>query len=564
MINILAVTLLLQSCIGDQQVASRNGLIKDFSVDKNAKGCKDSLLMYQSPFDTCVSTCDEGYHPATTLELSETKKDLVANAGSTYDGVDTAVILERVNNSMNICLEDIIVQVRPTNDIKIKDDFCACANGKSDLINNCDAFCATKPKTADSILYVNTTMGPLTSGNTNLGNLHNWCTVQFEEDDGKPQCMLEAFDGDNTARLTVNTAAKSNSFNANINSLGKNKTWVLKLVETGTGPDAQTQEFQIRRKMQGVDPGSPVGALKITPITQYSCLNYGATVDEKGVISRTNYTRVFYYYTSDNMPAAMSAPTTGSTSLTVCHDEIKNPGNDSSTYPRLETVSGLFTMWDKSDVRFVAKEANGGKLTIDKIIEDRLVLEAGMDYANQNLFTQISYANRPTTSTSGTANVPLGFMMTYWTDSDSGRAYCPTTTHYTSGDALFKILGDYLEDTEGLYLGERDPVDINTGTSVKTVYGTMFITESVLLKYGFYINNGTKVKANENTIHNKTIHYYWPINPDADPMIQGTRSLFTVRSPDTLAGGTPTGVATREGSSDKRIGCVPKTGFLSN
>jgi hypothetical protein len=82
---------------------------------------------------------------------------------------------------------------------------------------------------------------------------------------------------------------------------------------------------------------------------------------------------------------------------------------------------------------------------------------------------------------------------------------------------------------------------------------------STLKTYGFYIENGLKIKADANSMNTKTIYYYWPVSATADPLTQGGRKLFTVRTYDTLSGNVPTGQSTTERTTDKRIGCVPKT-----
>jgi hypothetical protein len=119
-----------------------------------------------------------------------------------------------------------------------------------------------------------------------------------------------------------------------------------------------------------------------------------------------------------------------------------------------------------------------------------------------------------------------------------------------------------MDDTEGLYLAEREAETIQDGGTYKVIYGTMFVTESIVKGYGFYIENGIKIKATQSSMDTRTIFYYWPVDKTMDPLLQGNRKLFTVRSPNTLGGNVPTGQSTTAVTSDKRIGCVPKTTFL--
>lgn len=556
-LSITAMMIAASSCIGDTSVAKKRGIVKDFSVVKNnSNGCGSSYLVYESPFDTCTTTCaaatstTPGYHLATTTELATAKQELVAEG-------ETA-LLTIVNGSANLCMPDITIETRPTNAIDINSDFCSCIGGKSDIINNCDSFCAAKTSSDQPILYVNSTMGTEIALNTKLGNLYNWCSVQLANDDTTPQCMLVANDGTNTLTLPVNVTSGSNSFNANITSLAKNRTWILKLVETKTGTAAQSKEFQVRRKDQPTD-ATVLGALKVTPISQYTCMTYGGKVDNSGNIIRTTFARIFYYFASNETPTPIAPAGGTNQSQVVCHDEQLHPGSDSAEYDRLELIPGAFAMWDKADTRFVAKTENSGKLTINVTLQNRLTAEYNITGTSIDLFRLLSYPNRPTTATTASANIPLGYIMIPFTDADTGKTYCPTSTHFNGNQPLLNLLGEYMDDTEGIYLAEKEAETVQDGTSYRTLYGTMFVREQTLKTYGFYIENGLKIRADQNAMNTKTIYYYWPTSTTADPLAQGGRKLFTVRTPSTLNGNVPTGQATTEATTDKRIGCVPKS-----
>lgn len=556
----LATTMVvLSSCVGDQSVAKRSRLIKDFSVTNNKTGCGDKLLIYTTPYDTCSTECTTGTHLASTEELSEVKKDLVASEDFSIDGITASDLLARVNASENICVADVISEKRPTNAIDIKSNFCSCINGKSDIINDCESFCAGKPVTDQPILYVDTILGPEIALNDKINNLHKWCTVQLSTDDISPQCSVVADDGTNKITLPAITSAGSNSFSVNILTLAKNRTWILKIAETKAGSNAQSKEFQIRRKDQPSDTSGTIGALKVTPINQYTCMTYGGKVDNLGNIIRTTFARIFYYFAANETPPPI--PPAGGTnqSQVVCHDEQLHPGNDSAEYDRLELIPGAYSMWDKADTRFVAKAENGGRLTIDKILEDRLFSEYNITLpAPLSLFRLLNYPNRPTSTSTSSANIPLGYIMIPYTDTDSGKAYCPTSTHFNGNQPLLNLLGEYMGDTEGIYLAEKEAETIQDGTTYRTIYGTMFVRESTIRAYGFYIENGLKIKIDDTSLHTKTVYYYWPTSTTADPLTQGNRKLFTVRTPDTLNGHVPSGQSTNERTTDKRIGCVPK------
>ena len=555
---IVATLIVASSCIQDPSVSKKRGIVKDFSVIKgNEKGCGKDFLVYAPPYDTCTNICTPGtatkagFHLASLTELSTIKQELIEE--------NNTALLNIVNGSKNICAPDILEEVRPTNAIDINSDFCSCINGKSDIINNCDSFCASKNPSDQPILYVNTTVGPEIALNTKLGNLSNWCTTQLPNDEIKPKCYVSATDGVNTMSLPVNIADGSNSFNVNILSLAKNRTWVLKLIESQSGSNAQSKEFQIRRKDQPSETVIVTGALKVSPINQYTCMTYGGKVDPAGNIIRTTFARIFYYFAANDTPTPIAPPSGTNQSQIVCHDEQLNPYPDSVEFNRLELVPQAFAMWDKSDSRFVAKAENGGKLTINKMLEDELSSQFNINGSSIDLFRLLSYPNRPTTSTTTSSNVPLGYIMIPFYDTATQKSYCPTTTNFTGNQPLMNLLGKYMDDTEAVYLAEKEAETVADGAGQKTIYGTMFVRESTLKSYAFYIENGLKIKANANSMNSKTIYFYWPVSVTADPLASGGRKIFTVRTPGTLNGSVPTGQATNEPTSDKRIGCIPKS-----
>jgi hypothetical protein len=545
----LSTLLLVSACVTDPGLVKNRGLVKDFSIGSNTVGCGTGYLIL-SQQNVCVSKCDTGTHIASATELTTAK--------TTTD----TTLLARINASAGLCIEDVVVISRPTNQIDIKSDFCSCISGKSDLINDCASTCASRAVTTSPILIVNTIMGTDIALNTKIGNLYNWCNVQLESDNTSPQCFLEATADGSTIRIGVDIASGSNSLSANISTLALDKTYIIKIIEGKSGSGAVSKEFQLRRKTQPTEDTSLLGALKVTPISQYSCLSYGSpsSTSSTNTIIRDpagSYVRNFYYYPSNETPPPMPPVGGGNQSLILCHDEQLHPGNDSAEYPRLETIPQAFAMWDKTDPRFV--NLNNTGLNIQNTLITRMYNEYGVRLLSADIFVPLSYPNRPLTSTTSSASVPLGFIMSFFTDK-SGKAYCPTQTEYNAGDQpLFNILKEYMDDTEGLFVGEKEAEIILIGSSYKTIYGSMFVTESVLKTYGFYIENGLKIMATQATMNTKTIYYYWPTSKTMDPLTQGTRKLYTVRAISNLNGNIPTGTSTTLSATDKRIGCVPKT-----
>ncbi len=260
---------------------------------------------------------------------------------------------------------------RPTNDISIG-SFCACKDGKPDIIsdNSCTNFCKTVPNNSGAVLFVNAVMGPKTQANSRLGNLFNWCTVQLSSDETSPQCTLLADDGNNEIEIPVNIKPKSNAFSANIDSLYKNRTWTLKLKEFKTGSDAETNSFQIRRVNVPL-PGEDSSSLKVDPLNEYNCIDYGYSIDSSGEIFRDGFIKKQYFFPANETPKPL--PPVIGVSTKVCHDESMFPGNDSVLYPRLDLKEGEMGIWSKFDQRFTQSFEHPDKSKIEITIARRLM-----------------------------------------------------------------------------------------------------------------------------------------------------------------------------------------------
>jgi hypothetical protein len=553
----IVLSVFISSCITDPGVNKKRSSVKDFSVTTPVEGCGEGLLViaFKNVTDNglCVTDCgkDTGYHKATNSELIDYLKNNSKDP-ETY-------MKDKIASSSGACIEDKSTGERPTLAIDIKSDFCSCLNGKSDLISDCSTFCASTTSTTSPTLFLNTIPGPDVALNTNFGNLYNWCNTQLPTDTAQPQCFLSANDGANEINsIPVTINPNSNSLTANIQQLAVDKTYIVKIYEGKTGTYAQTKEFQLRRKAPTADDQPVVGALKISPISQYTCLSFSIPKDG----SVTSYSRFYYYFAGNETPPPIPPTTTPGSTITtssvICHDTQLHPGNDSVEYPRLELIPQHFSMWEKTDPRFVLG-ADGKTPTINNILTTRLFNEYGIT-ATLDLFQLIKYFNRPQVAGSSASNVvPLGYIMIPFSDK-SGNTFCPTQKDFNSNDPLFSLLKDYMDDTEGVYTAEKEAEILLDGNGSYTVrYGTIFITESVLKQYGFYIENGLKIRATQASMNTKTIYFYWPISATDDPLTQGNRKLFTVRTPDTLQGNAPTGQSTTQRSTDKRIGCVPKS-----
>jgi hypothetical protein len=553
LLNYFFIFIFAIGCVGQGTTGTRSKSI-DFSVKTTTttKGCgtsqyitfSDDYLSY-----SCGASCETGFHIATATEIQQWNIDA---ANATNDNPD---VKSAQTNSKGICIDDS-KSLRPSGEVFVSADFCSCLNGKSDIINDCDSYCASVTSTTTPMLYGNVTLGSLVANNSSFGNLYNWCNAQLASDATSPQCTLTAWDGTNTIEnIPVTIGKNANTFKADISSLSYNTTYIVKFIESKSGSNAVSTEFQIRRVKQSTSSETTTGTLKISPISQYSCITYGGSVDTSGNVTRTSHARVFYYFPANETPAPIPQTNVTGQSTIVCHDEISNPGTDNALYPRLELIPSHITMWDKTEPRFVK---TNNVMAINATIQNRLLEEYSIAQT-VDIFSLINYPNRPGVGTTTSTAIAQGLIMVPFINTTTSKAYCPTSTQYTSNQPLFRVLKDYMGDTEGLYLGEKEAELVQEGTSFKTVYGTMFVNETVLINYGFYVQNGVKIKANTDNLHNKTIYYYWPVNDTMDPLQQGDRKLFTVRYSDQLNGNSPTGLSTSVRPSDKRIGCIPKT-----
>ena len=539
---LVVMAFLSASCIDN----GRSGLprIKDFSKSSGAT----SELCTQFVNDTdvinadttaCLQTCEEGSHLGDQSELDALEAEITGSGVST----ETITFLtEIVSAAAGICFVDEIV--RPTGQIFINRDFCSCLNAKPDIINNCDAFCASKTDSTP-VLFASVTLGPEIELNSELQDLNGWCKNEITgSNQTAPSCVLEVWDGSATQNLNINTSSGSNSFTANIANLPLNTTFIAKIKETSSG--ATSNEFQIRRIEPEVDDGTGTTTpLKIMPVSQYTCINRTGTC---GALSDPNEIflcgfREYYYFPSNSTPLPMPP---GSHFL-LCHD-TQFGLDDSPLFPRLELIPQHFSVWSQSDIRFADQDQDGSP-DINKMIQDRLLSEYNVQ-RTINIFGLFNWPNRPAVDNSTPTAPNVGFYMQPWVDGITGRGFCPTQVNYNSTDPTFKILKETVGvDTEGIYLAIKQP-DASTGTQQGP--GLMIIRENLLHQIWFYYENGQHFVPDEITSTQKTIMYYWPPDP-IDPYVRkSTQMIYIIRAPEEIAGnGSTTGLST--------ILCIPRT-----
>ncbi|ATH07786.1 hypothetical protein BIY24_07440 [Halobacteriovorax marinus] len=538
--RIIGITLLLISMAGLTSCVSGDGrkgkpVIKSSNQGTGALGCEEDLFLLSSG-DTCVTECPEGTFLANETELAEALAE------------ETEQNIEISQNSAGVCLDDKIT--RPTDEVFITKDFCACKSGVPDIINNCESFCSSQSVETPT-LFVNTTLGPNIELNEELGTLDRWCNAEISDGLTGPACFLEVYDGNGTTDLSVEIASGANSFKVNISSLALNKTYVATLKEKGSGSEAKSKSFQIRRIEYGTGDDNDEAPLKIMPISQYTCLTRAGTQVDAGNLYE-NAARLHYYFASNNNPPSLPP---GDPFL-FCHDVNRYGNDDSPLYDRLELIPQHMALWDLSDVRF-ADQNSDSRSDINETIQKRLLDDYGIN-KTINIFGLLTWPNMPNIE----GNTPnLGYYMVPWIDPVSGRAFCPNQTNYNSDDKLFNILKEVIGvSTEGMYMAVKEAELLSNADNEPVLAPTdiMIIRENLLKKIWFYYENNQHYVPDEITATQKTIHFYWPADVNNPYIRKSTQKIYTIRRPTELnVGSDQTGIPTTVSPPDKRFGCMP-------
>lgn len=454
--------------------------------------------------------------------------------------------------------------LRPSNQIYIKADFCACINGLPDIINNCEAFCKTKTDKVPT-LYGTVTAGPDVANNPALKDLYGWCNNELDDGLTNPGCKLEVTDNSITSEIDM-TITGNNTFIANLNNLAKNKTYVLTIVESNSGSNARSKSFQILRK--DFSSMNYRGPLKVVPVHQYSCISRASKTPPSGYpqteLSYEAAIKQFYYYPDGNTLLTMSPDQ----QLIFCHDISRYGEDDNPLYPRLELVPHSFYMWSEDDLRFYDNDGNGN-LDINDEIQARLLNEYGIEttvnYFNQQAWEQypsVSSSSSGSSSSSNNKSPALGYIMLYWLESDSNKSYCPDQSQFNSTDPSLRILKDYIVGgTEGVYLGApqgNDAYDYN-GEKVNDT-GYILIREGLLKKIWFYFENGQHKLPDDTTAGSKSLMFYWPADTTYPHIKKASQRLYAIKSFQEAFGSGNSGPKTDYIAHDKRFGCVPKKG----
>lgn len=524
----------------------------DGGATEEFPGC---LNFYDSTTLSCVDACPEFTYdadPSSSSDLKEINKFLDEDLlDKNLSDTEIAEIRTQVGNSRMVCLK----VERPDDAITIKGSICACKDGKSDIINDCDAFCATKSTSTEATLYGSVSLDAVVEGFDGLGNLYNWCNKTIDDGLVSPSCRLIAEDEDgvkNTLNITIPEG--SNTFTVNIGTLAFDKTYILRIKEVGSGSLAQTRAVQIRRIQRSTDLAIPTGPLRLMPINQYTCYNRSIALDSpdyfiNGIIYQ------HFYYPSNEDPLPMSPDSLN----IICHDVNSYGQYDNPLFPRLMTVSGHFALWDRTDPRFFDQDQNGVR-DIEDLMKKNIQDQFGQNITVTGIFKGLVRSTSPNSSGN------LGYFMTTWSDPQTGDVFCPNQSHYNGNDAIFRVMKDLIGvETEAIYAAIKEEeafIDPATGTVTKVDPSFMMIRESQLKKIWFYFENGQHYTPDEQTAKQKTIRYYWPPDPDNPYIKKASQRIYTILDPSTAQ---INGSSADDGSTistsvlppDKRFGCIP-------
>lgn len=281
--------------------------------------------------------------------------------------------------------------------------------------------------------------------------------------------------------------------------------------------------------------------LGIIPISQYTCFIKNDRRDPY------NTTRLHFYYNSHDTPEPV--PTNP---YYFCHD-FENLGEmDRPTFPRLETIPKVFSLWDGADTRFWDLDGDGN-LDINQIIEDQIEREFGL-VVSLDLFKPLKW-DKPLRDWDKTH---LGFVMRPFINPKTGKAKCPTQKDYNGNDPLFIVLGRFLGfDTEAIYLGKKEKKNITRrdGTTFEAPTDYLLMREDLLDEIWWSMDGNIQNKSDETSLMEKPIYYYYPANPHDPFNRRSYQELYSLKNEKPLNSDysqdeLPYG--------DKRIGCIPK------
>ena len=466
---------------------------------------------------------------------------------------------------------------RPTDDIVINNDFCACNSGKNVLNNNCNNFCANSGD-KETTLHGNVRIGPEVELFDGLGNLENWCGVELEPG-VVPTCFFLVESENSTEQLNVTVAG--NSFTVNIQNLQKKIRYKAKLIVSGEaeGYLPQTSSIQLYLVDDSTDDDKD-GPLEISSMGRYACFNRKTKQNTaNGTIVFEDVIRQHFFLAQNGSPPTLPACTT----VLVCHDPEEFGKYDSPLAPRLEYEPLAFRVWSHHDLR-TYETTTKGKLNINLYIQEKLKEVYGQNSTinifrnfkwsggpdvTQNLCLNVSTSNDSTSSSSSSSSKTsglslVGIIMQPWVREDNNKiSFCPTQNDYNSGKPVFELLKEIVGvDTEGLFAALREPVSYTNQEGQKvydaSLKDVILISESLLNKIWFHYENGKFLEPTVITAGQKPVMFYWPITDesvDTPYQKKSFQRLYSIKSSKEI--NSEEEDRTQINAKDKRVGCIP-------
>lgn len=424
---------------------------------------------------------------------------------------------------------------RPDQAFSFKDNTCVCRNDKPVSKGDCANVCRGKNTKGADVLYGEFSVGSVLA-NSSLKHAKNWCYKFLMGDSGFPKCVLEATNsiGEKTI-LTNFSFPKNNTFTADVTSLNEDDTYWFRLIETTSKSASIPYDVYIF---------DPVGVpLKITAINQYSCLPKAAP-DVK----------THFFYNPRLAPAAVRP-----VDDFICHDVAVNGPVDSDLFPRLENTPGVSSLWNQSNFLFFDNNGDG-VLDVNEHYMKKVTEFGGSSKGNVRLFGILSApGTKEINFEAGNFSYDqLGFLMSYWVDTESSISYCPGEAQYASAEPYFKAIKDIVGvATEGIYVADRSENELRD---------YLLIREADLKAVWFYMKNGVLTAPTESNAQFQIIYFHYPLNK-VTPFVKGpNQKTYRLRSSQEMNTSLSnlqafigaTGEMISHPSHDRKIGCVPK------
>lgn len=469
---------------------------------------------------------------------------------------------------------DEVVFNRPTNAVRIA-TYCGCKGNKPNLAGlGCESLCSQKSSTdTRDILYLTFTVDPVIELNETLQDVEGWCTSALDTSPN-PYCSITAqndYGQYSTAAMEV-ISVSGNKAEIDITNLPKNQTFIIKIQEATSGA-ISTNSIQMRKRLVVESSLLELAYVPTQIINQFSCLiNQDSSADSSGNRYFNFVHSTFFYYVPGIVPFA---PAPYGTYEYTCFD-FQNYGvksyQDSSSYDRYKEVSGIFSLWNRSDPRFKDnwswKESETGstndKLDIIDIIDYEVYKLLGNDNVNtpKDIFKAMTNMPSPTSILDSGSDTNLqekyGYYLTPLTK-DGVTTYCPDEEDYIGTNATDRALGKVLGiPTESLYVAEAaDSIAYtdSSGNIQNLPKLKIYITKSTLDNISFYLDGGNSPQIpTDEDMSTETIRFYWPILSGG-----GGNRLIKANGQEEYRVLKPTSTSTTGiDSPDGKIGCVPR------